>query len=148
MQNSTVNSNPAPAPVPSQDPGIGSAPSTSGASQQSPSTSGTGQSGTGQSGSGQSNKSGFGRVLGNVLGGAVNVMAPAAGSILGTLMRGGGLGFAADMERMIAESAHQQMQMISVQMRVQDQTEQFTTVSNLLKSRHDGEMQAIQNFRS
>jgi len=141
MQNSTVNSTPA--PIASQDPSIGSSPSAPGASQPSPST-----SGTGQSGSGQSNKPGFGRVLGNVLGGAINVMAPAAGSILGTLMRGGGLGFAADMERMIAESAHQQMQLISVQMRVQDQSEQFTTVSNLLKSRHDGEMQAIQNFRS
>src|SRR5215467_14345441 len=65
MQNSTVNSNPA--PVPAQDPGIGPAPSSPGASQQSPSTSGTGQSGSGQSGSSQSNKPGFGRVLGNVL---------------------------------------------------------------------------------
>jgi len=148
MQNPTVNPNPAPAPVTPQDSGSGSTPSTPGASQPSSSTSGTGQSGSGQPGSAQTNKPGFGRVLGNVLGGAINVMAPAAGSILGTLMRGGGLGFAADMERMIAESAHQQMQMISVQMRVQDQTEQFTTVSNLLKSRHDGEMQAIQNFRS
>jgi len=40
------------------------------------------------------------------------------------------------------------MQLIGVQMRVQNQTEQFTTVSNLLKARHDGEMSAVQNFKS
>ena len=94
------------------------------------------------------NKGKFGRILGSVLGGAVNVMAPAAGSMIGSLIRGGGLGYAAEMEKLIAESAHQQMQLIGVQMRVQERTEQFSTVSNLLKSRHDGEMEAIRNFKT
>lgn len=101
-----------------------------------------------QSGQSQTKKGGFSRILGNVLGGAINVMAPAAGGIFGSLIRGGGLGYTADIERMMAESAQQQMQMIGVQMRVQERTEQFTTVSNLLKSRHDGEMEAIRNFKS
>lgn len=93
-------------------------------------------------------KGGFAKILGNVLGGAVNVMAPAAGSILGGLVRGGGLGYAAEIERLMAQSAQQQMQLIGVQMRVQDRSQQFSTVSNLLKSRHDGEMEAIRNFKS
>ncbi|HZN12241.1 MAG TPA: hypothetical protein VFC61_11205 [Blastocatellia bacterium] len=105
----------------------------------------TGQAPQGQ---GQKEPGKFGRVIGSVLGGAVNVMAPAAGSLIGGLIRGGGLGFAADMERMMAQSAQNQMQLIGVQMRVQNQTEQFTTVSNLLKARHDGEMSAVQNFKS
>lgn len=95
-----------------------------------------------------SKKGGFGRVLGSVLGGAVNVMAPGAGSLIGGLIRGGGLGYAAEIETMMAQSAQQQAQLIGVQMRVQERTEQFSTVSNLLKSRHDGEMDAIRNFKS
>src|SRR5262245_56863737 len=94
----------------------------------------------------QGTKGKFGKILGSVLGGAVNVMAPGAGSMIGSLIRGGGLGFAAEIERMMAESAHQQMQLIGIQMRVQERSEQFSTVSNLLKTRHDGEMEAIRNF--
>jgi hypothetical protein len=96
----------------------------------------------------QNKKGTFSRVLGNVLGGAINVMAPAAGGVLGTLIRGGGLGYTAEIERMMAESTHQQMQLIGVQMRVQERSEQFATVSNLMKSRHDGEMEAIRNFKA
>jgi hypothetical protein len=90
----------------------------------------------------------FGRILGSVLGGAMNVIAPGAGSLLGGLVRGGGLGYAADMETMLAQSARQQTQLIGVQMRVSDQTQQFTAVSNLLKAKHDGEMTAVSNFKS
>ncbi len=90
----------------------------------------------------------FGRILGSVLGGAMNVIAPGAGSLIGGLVRGGGLGYAADMEVMLAASARQQTQMIGVQMRVNDQTQQFTAVSNLLKAKHDGEMSAVSNFKS
>jgi len=90
----------------------------------------------------------FGRILGSVLGGAVNVIAPGAGSILGGLVRGGGVGYAADMETMLAQSARQQTQLLGVQMRVSDQTQQFTAVSNLLKAKHDGEMTAVSNFKT
>ena len=90
----------------------------------------------------------FGKILGSVLGGAMNVIAPGAGSLIGGLVRGGGLNYAADMEVMLAASARQQTQMIGVQMRVNDQTQQFTAVSNLLKARHDGEMSAVANFKS
>lgn len=90
----------------------------------------------------------FGRILGSVLGGAMNVIAPGAGSLIGGLVRGGGLGYAADMEVMLAASARQQSQLIGVQMRVSDQTQQFAAVSNLLKAKHDGEMTAVSNFKS
>jgi hypothetical protein len=90
----------------------------------------------------------FGRILGSVLGGAMNVIAPGAGSLIGGLVRGGGLNYAADMEVMLAQSARQQTQLIGVQMRVSDQTQQFAAVSNLLKAKHDGEMTAVSNFKS
>jgi len=90
----------------------------------------------------------FGRILGSVLGGAMNVIAPGAGSLLGGLVRGGGVSYAADMETMLAQSARQQSQLLGVQMRVSDQTQQFTAVSNLLKAKHDGEMTAVSNFKS
>jgi hypothetical protein len=90
----------------------------------------------------------FGKILGSVLGGAMNVIAPGAGSLLGGLVRGGGLNYAADMETMLQQSARQQTQLLGVQMRVSDQTQQFTAVSNLLKAKHDGEMSAVNNFKS
>ena len=90
----------------------------------------------------------FGKILGSVLGGAMNVIAPGAGSLIGGLVRGGGLAGAADMEVMLARSARQQTQLIGVQMRVNEQTQQFTAVSNMLKAKHDGEMTAVSNFKS
>src|SRR5215510_13915755 len=70
------------------------------------------------------------------------------GTVLGGLVRGGGLNYAADMETMLQQSARQQTQLLGVQMRVSDQTQQFTAVSNLLKAKHDGEMSAVNNFKS
>jgi len=90
----------------------------------------------------------FGQVLGTVLGGAMNVIAPGAGSLIGGLVRGGGLSYAADIESLMAQSARQQTQLIGVQMRVSEQTQQFATVSNLLKAKHDGDMTAVNNFKS
>ena len=90
----------------------------------------------------------FGQILGSVLGGAMNVIAPGAGSLIGGLVRGGGLGYAAEMETLLQQSARQQTQLIGVQMRVSDQTQQFSAVSNLLKAKHDGEMTAVNNFKS
>lgn len=52
------------------------------------------------------------------------------------------------MNAMLQVQQHQAMQMLQVQNRVQHQTQEFTTVSNLLKARHDGEMSAVHNFKS
>lgn len=93
-------------------------------------------------------RSKIGKVFGSVLGGMLNVVAPSAGTMIGSVLRTGGVGYAAQLERVMAESNFQQMQLIGVQMRVHDHMEQFTTVSNLLRSRHDGDMEAIRNFKS
>lgn len=91
--------------------------------------------------------SGFGRVMGGILGGALNFVAPGLGSVMGGL--GGGSGAsAADMQNMMNDQMRQSMQLLSVQNRVQSQSQEFTTFSNLLKSKHDSEMSAVTNFKS
>lgn len=89
---------------------------------------------------------GFGRVLGGILGGAANIIAPGLGSILGGSLGGGAS--AADMQAMMNNQMQQSMQLLQVQNRVQSQGQQFTTFSNLLKSKHDSEMSAVANFKS
>lgn len=89
----------------------------------------------------------FGQIIGSLLGGALNVIAPGAGSLIGGLIKGGGNDFGS-MNEMLERSAQQQMQMLMIQDRVQTQTQEFTTISNLLKARHDGEMAAVHNFKS
>ena len=91
-------------------------------------------------------RSGFGRVLGGILGGAVNMVAPGLGSILGGTMGGGAS--AADMQAMMNNQMQQSMQLLAVQNRVQSQSQEFTTFSNLLKTKHDSEMSAVTNFKS
>jgi hypothetical protein len=38
--------------------------------------------------------------------------------------------------------------MLAIQNRVQSQTQEFTTVSNLLRAKHEGDMSAVQNFKA
>lgn len=94
-------------------------------------------------------KSGFGKVFGGILGGALNVVAPGLGSIVGGALNGGNSGASAyDMQQMMNSQMRQSMQLLSVQNRVQSQSQEFTTMSNLLKSKHDSEMSAVNNFKS
>lgn len=94
----------------------------------------------------QKKSSGFGRIMGGILGGAVNVVAPGLGSVLGGVMNTGAN--MADMQAMMNNQMRQSMQLLSVQNRVQSQSQEFTTFSNLLKSKHDSEMSAVSNFKS
>lgn len=91
----------------------------------------------------------FSRIFGGILGGAMNLIAPGSGTLIGNFI-GGNSSAAnfANMEAMMAQQQMQSMQMLAVQNRVQSQTQEFTTVSNLLKARHDGEMSAVHNFKS
>ena len=89
----------------------------------------------------------FSRIFGGILGGAVSLIAPGAGSIIGSLINRGGVDYS-NMQAMLQQQQLQSMQMLAVQNRVQTQTQEFTTVSNLLKARHDGEMSAVHNFKS
>ena len=89
----------------------------------------------------------FLQILGSVLGGALSIIAPGAGWLIGGLLRRGGSDFGS-MQQLLQESAQQQMEMLTIQERVQAQTQEFTTISNILKARHDAEMAAINNIRS
>src|SRR5262245_38773827 len=94
-------------------------------------------------------KSGVGKVFGTILGGAANILVPNPGSILGTIIRR-----SQDTEqinqynRLIETQGKQMANLVNVQMRVQDQGLTMSMVTNLLKSKHDGQMAAVQNLKS
>ncbi len=118
----------------------------------------------------------FMRVLGGIAGGALNLVAPGLGGILGNVIGGSGnstagsYGALIDQQRqfdemqkynqvstmqqqrqqnqMMNQQQQQGMQMLGVQQRVSMQAQEFTTVSNLLKTRHDSEMSAVNNIKS
>jgi hypothetical protein len=90
----------------------------------------------------------FWNVLGRVGTAAMNIFAPGSGSLVGALVGGGGGLDYSNMQVMLQQQAEQSMAMLAIQNRVQTQTQEFTTVSNLLKARHDGEMSAVNNFKS
>jgi outer membrane lipoprotein SlyB len=117
----------------------------------------------------------FMRVLGGIAGGALNIFAPGLGGILGNVIGGGSSSTGSygalieqqrqfdEMQRynqvsttqqqrqqnqMMNQQQMQGMQMLGVQQRVSMQAQEFTTVSNLLKTRHDSEMSAVNNIKS
>ena len=91
----------------------------------------------------------FSRIFGGLVGGALNIVAPGAGSLIGGFINGGsgGVDFN-NMQAMLNHQAQQSMQMLALQNRVQTQSQEFTTVTNLLKTKHDGDMSAVHNFKS
>ena len=117
----------------------------------------------------------FLKVLGGVASTALNFVAPGLGGILGNVIGGGGSSFSSysalmeqqrqfeEMQRynqvsttlqnrqqqqMLNQQQQNSMQLISVQHRVGMQAQEFTTVSNLMKTRHDSEMSAVNNIKS
>lgn len=90
----------------------------------------------------------FSRILGGLLGGTLNVVAPGVGAIIGGLARGGGNPpWLFDAQVMLANMYQQQLQLLSIQRQAHSQSEQFQLLSNLMKAKHDGEMAAIQNLK-
>lgn len=92
--------------------------------------------------------SAFKRVLGGVLGGALNLVAPGLGSVVGGAFGGSDGASMADMQSMMNQQMQNSMRLLAVQNRVQSQSQEFTTFSNLLKSKHDSEMSAVTNFKT
>ncbi len=117
----------------------------------------------------------FLQILGGVAGGALNFMIPGLGGILGSVIGGSGSSAGSyvglmDQQRqmqemmrynqvsnmlnqqnqsqMLNQQQQQSMQLIAVQQRSSMQSQEFSTVSNLLKSRHDSEMTAVNNIKS
>ncbi|MBV8859309.1 MAG: hypothetical protein JOZ02_20425 [Acidobacteria bacterium] len=89
----------------------------------------------------------FSKIFGGIAAGALNIVAPGMGSVVGSFINRGGVDVT-NMNEMLRQQQLMSMQMLAVQNRVQTQTQEFTTVSNLLKARHDGEMSAVHNFKS
>lgn len=114
-------------------------------------------------------------ILGGVAGGALNFVAPGLGGILGSVIGGSGSNFGSyttlmerqrqfdemqkyseisntmqqrQQQQMMNQQQTQQMQLLGVQHRVSMQSQEFTTVSNLMKTRHDSEMTAVNNIKS
>lgn len=117
----------------------------------------------------------FLRVLGGLAGGAMNFVLPGLGGILGSVISGGGSNAGSyvglmDQQRqmqemmqynqvsnmlnqqnqnqMLQQQQQSAMQLMAVQQRANMQSQEFSTVSNLLKSRHDSEMTAVNNIKS
>ena len=117
----------------------------------------------------------FLKVLGGVASTALNFVAPGLGGILGNVIGGGGSSFGSygalaeqqrqfdEMQRysqmsnslqqrqqsqMLNQQQQQSMQLLGVQHRASMQAQEFTTVSNLMKTRHDSEMSAVNNIKS
>jgi hypothetical protein len=117
----------------------------------------------------------FLQVLGGVAGGALSFVAPGLGGILGSIISGSGSSFGSytalmeqqrqfdEMQRynqlssaiqqrqqqiMMNQQQQQSMQLLGVQQQVSMQSQEFTTVSNLMKTRHDSEMTAVNNIKS
>ena len=89
----------------------------------------------------------FSKIFGGIAAGALNIVAPGMGSVIGSFINRGGVD-TTNMNEMLRQQQMMSMQLLAIQNRVQTQTQEFTTVSNLLKARHDGEMSAVHNFKS
>ena len=91
----------------------------------------------------------FSKIFGGIAAGALNIVAPGMGSVIGGFINRGGSSLdTTNMNEMLRQQQMMSFQMLAIQNRVQTQTQEFTTVSNLLKARHDGEMSAVHNFKS
>ncbi len=118
----------------------------------------------------------FLKILGGIAGGALNLVAPGVGSMVGNLIGGtsgstfGSYGALYEQQRQFDEmqrysqlsssmqqrqqqemmdtQRQQQFQLLGVQHRVSMQSQEFSTVSNLMKTRHDSEMTAVNNIKS
>lgn len=89
----------------------------------------------------------FSKIFGGIAAGALNIVAPGMGSVVGSFINRGGVD-TTNMNEMLRQQQMMSMQLLAVQNRVQTQGQEFSTISNLLKARHDGEMSAIHNFKS
>ena len=61
---------------------------------------------------------------------------------------GGALNTMSQVERMQSEGMASSFQLLALQQKVQDENRQFTTLSNVMRARHDTDKAAIGNIRS
>lgn len=77
----------------------------------------------------------FRKILGGVVGGVGNMVAPGLGSMIGNAISGG-----------VGNLTGNTMQYLQLQQQMNAQSEAFETASAVMKSRHDASMAAIRNI--
>jgi hypothetical protein len=85
--------------------------------------------------------SAFRRILGGVAGGALNMVAPGMGSLIGNAIAGGVPGISSN--GLLGDAS----QYLQLQQQMNAQQQAFETASNVLKARHDAMMAAIHNIQ-
>jgi hypothetical protein len=97
-------------------------------------------------------KTGFFGKMGSIFGGIAKVgigMATGGGigAIIPNLINNGG-SLIGQLEQVHQSAMRQQAQLITFQEKSQRESTEFAAISNLLKTRHDSEMQAVNNMKS
>lgn len=92
--------------------------------------------------------SGFWSVLGKIGQTALGVLSGGGLSAVIPSLLGGSSSYVGSMQAMMNDGLRSQTQLLLVQQKISRQSEEFAAVSNLMKSRHDSEMQAVNNFKS
>lgn len=88
----------------------------------------------------------FARLMCAVAEGALNVVAPGAGTLIGELA-GGDSDPAAQMKSVLDENQKSMASMFALQNKVQNQTQSFALLTNIMKAKHDAEMAAVHNLK-
>ena len=91
----------------------------------------------------QTQPSTFRRILGGVVGGAANIVAPGLGSLVGGAISGIGTNTTGIQGALSGDSLF----FLQLQQQMEAEQRAFESASNVLKSRHDAAMAAIQNIR-
>jgi hypothetical protein len=92
---------------------------------------------------------GFLNVLGKIGQTAIGVLS--GGGIMGalpSLLGGGNTGMISGIQGFMNETMRNQTQLLMVQQKVHRQGEEFAAITNVMKARHDSEMQAVNNMKS
>lgn len=91
------------------------------------------------------------RAAGSLPGGTVVTAATSAltssGGAASSLGSSSGIGSAGSVDDALSRSAMQQMELLELQQRMQDENQRFTTLSNVLKAEHETAKTAIGNIR-
>jgi len=95
----------------------------------------------------QTQPSTFRRVLGGVVGGAANMVAPGLGSLVGGAISGSGSSLLGNSTGIQGALNSDSMFYLQLQEQMEAEQRAFESASNVLKSRHDAAMSAIQNIR-
>lgn len=92
----------------------------------------------------QKGPSAFRQTMGVIAGGALNMVAPGAGSLISGIIGGAGAGGIGGVGSGLGNETAQFLQL---QRQMQLETRAFETASTVLKARHDAAMSAVRNIK-